>query len=191
MRNLVAILLILAAPAALVAGKPNIVLIISDQHFADAMSCAGYAYVKTPALDRIAATGVRFRNTYCTYPVCTSSRASLMTGLWPHQLKGMDEEAEGKAGGARASGRKSREHGADQASQPGKSLGTLMKEAGYRTAYFGKWHVGGVSSSPDNRWHGFDTLVDGRRDEAAGSIRGAACQRRTAGVGPAHRGRAT
>lgn len=166
------ILLLLSPLEALIAAdttpsKPNILLIISDQHFADAMSCAGYAYVKTPALDRIAATGVRFHNTYCTYPVCTSSRTSLMTGLWPHQLKGMDEEAEGKAGGARASGRRSRERNADRASQPGKSLGTLMKEAGYRTAYFGKWHVGGVSPSPDNRWHGFDTLVDGRRDEAA------------------------
>jgi len=147
------------------AGKPNIVLFISDQHFADAMSGAGYAFVKTPALDSLAATGVRFRNTYCTYPVCTSSRASLITGRWPHQLKAVDEEAEGKTGAPRAKGRQTGKRGDDQARQPGKSLGTLMKEAGYRTAYFGKWHVGGVSSSPENLWHGFDTLVDGRRDE--------------------------
>ena len=87
-------------------GKPNIVLFISDQHTADAMSCAGYTHVKTTALDSIAATGVRFRNTYCTYPVCTASRASLMSGRWPHQLKGVDEEVEGKGQGqARKPGR--------------------------------------------------------------------------------------
>ena len=147
--------------------RPNILLIISDQHFADAMSGAGYAGVKTPALDNLAATGARFRATYCTYPVCMSSRASLMTGRWPHELKGGDEEAEGREGGARATGKKSGKRGDPQSNPSGKSLGTLMKEAGYRTAYFGKWHVGGVSPSPENRWHGFDTLVDGRRDEVS------------------------
>jgi len=43
--------------------RPNIILLISDQHFADAMSGAGYEYVKTPALDSLTATGVRFPNT--------------------------------------------------------------------------------------------------------------------------------
>lgn len=144
--------------------RPNILLIISDQHFADVMSGAGYVHVKTPALDSIAATGVRFPNTYCAYPVCMSSRASLMTGRLPHQLKVADEEAEGVPGAARAKGKKSSPGAADQARHPGVSLGTLMKAAGYRTAYYGKWHVGGVSASAENLWHGFDTIVDGRSD---------------------------
>jgi len=146
--------------------RPNIVLLISDQHFAEVMSCAGYEYVKTPALDGLAATGVRFRNTYCTYPVCMSSRASLMTGRWPHELKTSEGAAPGDEDGESTPKRKGSTAGKAQTSPPGKSLGTLMKEAGYETAYFGKWHVGGVSSSATNLWHGFDTLADGRRDEA-------------------------
>ncbi len=156
-----------AAGASQIAGKPNIVLIIADQHTADAMSSAGYSYVKTPALDSIAATGVRFRQTYCTYPVCMSSRASLMTGRWPHELKGGDEEAEEGAAGVRTKSKKGSKKAATSDNPAGKSLATLMHEGGYRTAYFGKWHVGGVSSKPENKWHGFDTLADGRRDEAS------------------------
>lgn len=147
--------------------RPNIVLLISDQHFADAMGNAGYEHVQTPAIDSLAATGVRFPNTYCTFPVCMSSRASLMTGRWPHELKVVEgvpgddydsESAPKKKGGSAAKAK---------TNPGGKSLGTLMKEAGYETAYFGKWHVGGVSASPSNAWHGFDTLVDGHRDVAA------------------------
>jgi arylsulfatase A-like enzyme len=145
--------------------RPNILLIISDQHSADVMSGAGYAHVKTPSLDAIAATGVRFPNTYCAYPVCMSSRASLMTGRLPHELKSGGEEAEEGTGRSKTKGKKGAKPEGSYANPPGTSLGTLMKEAGYRTAYFGKWHVGGVSPSAQNRWHGFDTLVDGRRDE--------------------------
>ena len=153
-----------AADAPTAAGKPNIVLFISDQHFADAMSGAGYAHVKTPALDGLAATGVRFANTYCAYPVCTSSRASLMTGRWPHELKGATEQAEEVAGPSKTRAQQGSKKAERGDNPPGKSLGTLMKATGYRTAYFGKWHVGGVSSSPQNLWHGFDTIVDGRTD---------------------------
>ena len=75
-----------------ISSLPNIVLLIADQHNADALGCAGYSFVKTPALDSLASAGVRFRNTYCTYPVCMSSRASLMTGRWPHELKELKKE---------------------------------------------------------------------------------------------------
>ncbi len=159
-----AVALATAPGAAAAEARPNILLIISDQHFADTMSGAGYPHVSTPTLDGIAARGVRFPNTYCAYPVCMSSRASLMTGRLPHQLKVADEESDA-AGTPKAKGKKSGKRVDDQARHTGTSLGMLMKEAGYRTGYFGKWHVGGVSSSPQNLWHGFDTLVDGRRDE--------------------------
>lgn len=143
-------------PPASGASKPNIVLFISDQHFADAMGCAGDSFVKTPALDSLAATGVRFRNTYCTYPVCMGSRASLMTGLWPHQLGATDDEGPSDKG--KKSGKASRLEAAT-------SLATLMRQAGYETAYFGKWHVGSSSAKPGNAWHGFDVIDDGRVDE--------------------------
>lgn len=142
--------------------RPNIVLLIADQHFADAMGCAGRDDVRTPALDSLAATGIRFRNTYCAYPVCMSSRASLMTGRWPHELGVVEGDEDDHEKNAGTSKKKSKSSGINS----GKSLGMLMKEAGYETAYFGKWHVDHVSTSPENRWHGFDQIVDGRRDEA-------------------------
>lgn len=154
-----------AAPA-----RPNIVLFIADQHFADVMSSAGCDYVQTPALDSLAATGVRFRNTYCNYPVCMSSRASLMTGRWPHELGVVEGDDDDHSSSPTVSGKKPKSSGGKKSAQAGintgKSLGTLMKEAGYETAYFGKWHVDHVSTSPENQWHGFDILEDGRRDEA-------------------------
>lgn len=63
----------------------NIVLILTDQHRADAMGCAGEPALRTPNLDRLAAEGVRFAHTYCQSPVCMPSRTSLFTGRYPHQ----------------------------------------------------------------------------------------------------------
>ena len=167
MSSLLAVICVVAGhTSTAISSLPNIVLLIADQHNADALGCAGYSFVKTPALDSLASAGVRFRNTYCTYPVCMSSRASLMTGRWPHELKelkknGADEESELGSGG-----KKKRNNKGKPANPPGISLGALMKEAGYETAYFGKWHVGGVNSSVDNLWHGFDIIEDGRHDTA-------------------------
>jgi choline-sulfatase len=63
---------------------PNILLLLADQHRADAMGCAGDAVIRTPALDRLAAQGVRFQNAFCTSPLCMPSRASFTTGLYAH-----------------------------------------------------------------------------------------------------------
>jgi choline-sulfatase len=63
---------------------PNILLLLSDQHRADAMACAGDTIVRTPGLDRLAAEGVRFGNAFCTSPLCMPSRASFTTGLYAH-----------------------------------------------------------------------------------------------------------
>ena len=62
------------------AGKPNIVLIVSDdQGYAD-LGCCGRPELKTPSLDRLAAEGVRLTNFYVTWPACTPSRSSILTG---------------------------------------------------------------------------------------------------------------
>ena len=63
---------------------PNVLLIMSDQHHARVMGCAGDAVVHTPALDRLASQGVRFSNAYCTFPLCGPSRMSFMTLRHPH-----------------------------------------------------------------------------------------------------------
>ena len=63
--------------------RPNVLLIMTDQQTADAMSCAGNRYVETPALDRIAARGVRFERAYVTQPLCLPFRSGLQTGRYP------------------------------------------------------------------------------------------------------------
>ena len=64
--------------------KPNILILLSDQHRPDLLTSAGNDLVPTPNIDRIASRGVRFSNAYCPYPVCSPSRMSLLTGLHAH-----------------------------------------------------------------------------------------------------------
>ena len=64
--------------------QPNVLVIMTDQHRRNYMTCAGSSIVPTPNIDRIAARGVRFTNAICPYPVCAASRASLLTGLHAH-----------------------------------------------------------------------------------------------------------
>jgi choline-sulfatase len=64
--------------------KPNVLIIMTDQHRRNYMGAAGSSIVPTPNIDRLAARGVRFTNTICPYPVCAASRASLLTGLHAH-----------------------------------------------------------------------------------------------------------
>ena len=106
------------------AKKPlNILFIITDQQTAGALSCAGNQYVKTPNMDRLAARGMRFERSYCTYPLCSPSRGSLFTSRMPHELGiygNFDSEL----------------------SQKGvTTMGDLFRAGGYDTAYAGKWHI--------------------------------------------------
>src|SRR5205085_7647452 len=68
-----------------VSGRPkNVLLLMSDQHRRDALGIAGDSVARTPNLDALARTSVRFASAYCSNPVCTPSRASLLTGLHTH-----------------------------------------------------------------------------------------------------------
>nr|WP_275264285.1 sulfatase-like hydrolase/transferase [Jiangella asiatica] len=107
-------------------GRPSILLIMTDQQSANAMSCAGNPDVRTPAIDSLAARGVRFRHAYCTSPLCAPSRASMVTGRMPSELGVNDNIAAVPAG------------------FPARSLGRVFRTAGYDCAYAGKWHVPGV-----------------------------------------------
>lgn len=64
--------------------KPNILWLCTDQQRFDTLGCYGNKFVHTPNLDRLAASGVRFANAYAQNPVCTPSRASFLTGRYPH-----------------------------------------------------------------------------------------------------------
>ena len=65
--------------------KPNIVFILTDDQGAWAMHCAGNEEISTPNLDRLAKEGMRFENFFCTSPVCSPARASILTGRIPSQ----------------------------------------------------------------------------------------------------------
>lgn len=103
--------------------RPHILYIFTDQQYAGAVSCAGNADLRTPALDRLAGTGVRFEKAYCTCPLCTPSRASMITGRMPHQV--------GITGNNQPIGEAFR----------GRGLGHTLSDAGYECAYGGKWHL--------------------------------------------------
>ena len=62
--------------------QPNIIMLVTDDHRADAMGCAGNPIIQTPNMDDLAANGVRFTNAFVTTSICCSSRASIFTGQW-------------------------------------------------------------------------------------------------------------
>ena len=64
--------------------QSNLLIILSDEHQARAMGCAGHDFVQTPHLDALAARGTRFTNAYTPSPICVPARASFATGRYPH-----------------------------------------------------------------------------------------------------------
>jgi len=120
--------------------QPNIVLFLTDQLRADAIGCYGNEICKTPNIDRLAKQGTIFNNAYTTSPVCSASRTSLMTGLYPHNHGVMLNTHIGPAW--------SRGLNRDIP-----VFSDILKENGYRLDYVGKWHV--HQDIPPNEY-GFD-----------------------------------
>src|SRR4029078_13691197 len=71
------------APA-VAAPRPNIIFILMDDLRWDELGCTGHPFVRTPHIDRIAREGALFKNAFATTPLCSPSRASILTGLYPH-----------------------------------------------------------------------------------------------------------
>jgi N-sulfoglucosamine sulfohydrolase len=113
------------------ADQPNILLIISEDNGPE-LGCYGDNYARTPNLDRLAASGVRFQHAYITQAGCSQSRASILTGLYPHQ--------HGQIGLATWGFRMYR---ADTPNVP-----RCLKAAGYRTGRIGKLHVNPETAFP-------------------------------------------
>jgi choline-sulfatase len=111
--------------------RPNVLFILSDDQGAWAMRCAGNADIITPALDRIGEGGVRFTSFFCTSPVCSPARASLLTGEIPSQHGVHDWIREGNVGNGRIDYLEGHPLVTDYAAA-----------AGYRCALIGKWHLG-------------------------------------------------
>ncbi|MHC4405434.1 MAG: sulfatase family protein, partial [Planctomycetota bacterium] len=105
--------------------RPNLLVIVTDQQHAGMMSCAGNRYLRTPAMDSLAASGARFERAYATNPVCIPARVSMMTGHMPSRF-----------------GMKSNDEGRRQVSESAleQSMGWIFRNAGYATFYGGKTH---------------------------------------------------
>ncbi len=122
--------------------RPNILIIYPDQMRYDAMGCAGNPVIRTPQIDRLAAEGVQFTEAYTSYPICCPFRASMLTGKYA-QGHGMIQNHFPLDG--------------DQT-----FLAEILREAGYRTGYIGKWHLEGGPKPgfvPPDRRFGFEHFI--------------------------------
>lgn len=119
--------------------RPNIVFVITDDQRWDSLGCTGHPVAKTPNIDRIAKEGVLFKNFFVCTPLCSPSRASFLTGLYPHQHKVINND----------------KLGLDVISHTLTTFPRQLREAGYEPAFIGKWHMG----LDDSRRPGFDTWI--------------------------------
>lgn len=152
-----------AEPARAVSpGKPNVVFILADDLGWRDLGCYGSTFHKTPNIDALARRGVRFTQAYAANPLCSPTRASILTGLYPARIgitspvchlkeeileKGLQEKAPPavKVLSAVSLTRLKLEYF---------TLAEALKEAGYRTGHFGKWHLGHEPYDPLHQ--GFD-----------------------------------
>ncbi|MGH8205093.1 MAG: sulfatase-like hydrolase/transferase [Steroidobacteraceae bacterium] len=107
---------------------PNIVVVLVDDLRWDDLGIAGHPFVETPAIDRMAREGVRFLNAFAATPLCSPSRASILTGQYAHRHGIVDNTAR------------------DAASHGLATFAIPLQQAGYRTGFFGKWHMGNDDS---------------------------------------------
>lgn len=141
-------------------GKPNILYILSDDHGAWAMRCAGNDEILTPNLDRIAKSGMRFENFFCASPVCSPARASLLTGKIPSahgvhdwiRSGNVDAHKFEKQGNQTTYGNAYKDEDKPIQYLSGQTCYTdILEQNGYTCALSGKWHLGD-SITPQ---HGF------------------------------------
>jgi len=139
--HLVQLLLVLlvAGLAAAAQNRPNIVFVITDDQRWDQLGYNGHPVLKTPNIDCIAREGAAFNNFFVATPLCSPSRASFLTGLYPHTHRVINND----------------KLGIDVISHTLMTFPRQLREQGYETAYIGKWHMG----LDDSRRPGFDSWI--------------------------------
>ena len=124
--------------------KPNIVFIFADDWGWGDLSCHGSTWLKTPNLDRLASEGTDFQQFNVLNPVCSPSRVAAMTGRYPSRF-GVNNVFGGSS-----------PEMPDWLDGKAPTTARYLKAAGYRTAHFGKWHMGDMPDSPPMSAYGFD-----------------------------------
>lgn len=163
-----AVILVLFSTATCVAGQPatNVVLILVDDLGWKDVGCYGSDYYHTPAIDRLATEGIRFTDGYAACSVCSPSRAAILTGKYPARLLLTQWLPAG-----RWEARKNRlREGRYVSNLPLEeiTIAEALREAGYRTGFMGKWHLGTETYYyPEHQ--GFDVNIAGRDYGAPGS----------------------
>lgn len=159
-RSLLASPLLLGAAAP---ARPNIVFVMVDDLRWDELGCAGHPFASTPHCDRLAREGAAFRNAFAVTPLCSPSRATLLTGLYPHRHGIIDNTNRAAA------------------SHQLLTWPRRLRDSGYETAFLGKWHMGNDDSPRPgfDRWVSFrgqgecidpELNLDGRTVKSSGYI---------------------
>lgn len=141
--------------------KPNFIFLIADDHRWDAMGAvqrehgerARYPWFETPSMDRLAAGGVRFRNAFITHSICSPGRAGFLTGQYNHVNGVLDNGTHFPVDSV--------------------THATLLRDAGYRTAYFGKWHMGDQKGPRPGFQHSASFINQGIYQDCPFEINGA------------------
>src|SRR4051812_41017865 len=129
-----------ALASAQTAKRRNVIFILSDDHRYDAMGfLKGQPWLETPQLDRLAREGAHFKNAFVTTALCSPSRASILTGVYAHRHRIVDNNTPIPAGTV--------------------FFPSYLQTAGYKTGFFGKWHMGAETDEPKP---GFDQWVSFR-----------------------------
>ncbi len=145
------LLCLLAVCPLLSAAPPNIVMIFIDDMGWGDFSCFGNKDAQTPNIDRIAAEGIRFEQFHVNSPICSPSRCALTTGQYPQRWRitsYLNHRADNERRGV-----------AQWLDPKAPTLARRLKENGYATGHFGKWHLGGqrdVDDAPPISAYGFD-----------------------------------
>lgn len=125
--------------------RPNVILMLADDLAYDDLSCYGSERIKTPRLDGLATQGLRLTGSYAGNPVCSPSRMALLSGAYPARL--------GWRWGVMGYGFKSKTGMSPEVY----TIAEAFRDAGYRTAMAGKWHVGNKAMAPNHQ--GFDSSL--------------------------------
>jgi arylsulfatase A-like enzyme len=138
--------------------RPNFVFFLIDDMGWKDLGCFGSSFYETPNIDRLAAQGMRFTNAYAACPVCSPTRASIMTGKYPARIR-LTNYIPGARSGKLLSAEYFHYMKLEEV-----TLAEALKEAGYKTYFVGKWHLGGEPYYPQKQ--GFDVNIAGDQSGA-------------------------